>query len=221
MLTQRAHKPLGYVQKITHLYDKYWNVLLALFFLWVEGLVLLALLPNPDTQKLIFWYCNNVAVLYVYAYYTKRLDLVKAFNYVAVIAQLLWMTDFFSHLLGYDVSRTANYVFTEGFTFANSVSILVHISYPVVVLLSTMHVKPTLAPVKYSFVYIAVLYAIALLLGRPDSNADDVNCVFTACVPQAAFFHVYFWPFYMVLLLALGYLLHVVLYRVYTFIYKQ
>lgn len=179
------------------------------FFAVLQGAILWALLPHENTRALLFWYCNNVAFFYAIAFYEGNVNFVRGINLVGLLPQLLWVFDFLSHLAGFDLSRTADYVFVEGLTFSNDVSVVVHMTVPFIALFYLYSVRLQPRALMYSALYILGLYVATLAGTNP---ADDMNCVFNACSQYQFEFHEYAWPLYMMILAVGAYGVHEGLY---------
>lgn len=175
----------------------------------MQSLVLGSLLREESTRVMIFWYCNNVSFFFAVAFWEGRVQFVKALSYVGILPQLLWLADFLSHLLGFDLSNTANYVFVEGFTFSNNVTVLIHFGIPLIALYYVAHIRPKPYSLFYSFLFAGGMY-IATIAGT--FSADDINCVFNACSQYPFAYHIVLWPLYMAILTLGGYALHEGLY---------
>ena len=181
-----------------------------IFFCGLQCAVVWALLPNQETRALLFWYCNNVAFFYAIAFYSGNVDFIRGINLVGLLPQLLWVSDFLSHLVGFDLSRTADYVFVEGFTFPNDVSVLLHMTVPFIAIIYLYHIRPHPKALYYSALYIIGLYVATLSGTNP---IDDMNCVFNACSQYQFAYHAYLWPLYMLVLAVGAYAVHEGLYR--------
>ncbi len=181
----------------------------ALFFAIMQALVLSALMQTQPARALLFWYCNNVSFFFAIAFWDGNLQMVKGLSYVGILPQLLWLSDFLSHLVGFDLSNTANYIFIEGLTFSSGVSVFIHFGIPLVALVYTARVRPAPRSLYYSALFAGGLY-IATVAGT--SPADDMNCVFNACTHGTFPYHVIFWPLYMAVLVLGAFGLHESLY---------
>lgn len=182
-------------------------------FLALQIAILAALLPHEWSRTLLFWYCNNIAFFIAIAFFQGNIQMVKGLSYVGILAQLLWVADFTSHLLGFDFSGIANYVFVQGLTFANGVSIVIHFAIPILALLWTAGIRPRPISLFYSAIYVSGLY-VATIAGT--TPVDDINCVFNACTQYTSSYQIFLWPFCMTILAIGGYALHEGIYRAYT-----
>lgn len=100
----------------------------------------------------------------------------------------------------------------EGFTYANDVSIAVHVIIPTVILLFSFRVKPVLRSLLFAIPYILFLYA-ATIIWTP--AVEDINCVFNACGNGAYLpYNIYLWPLYAIISTLLSYGIHYLLYYV-------
>ena len=185
----------------------------VLYFGVLQVVILYALFGEEWSRPLIFWYCNNIPLFFAVAFYERNLQLAKGLSYVGLLTQLLWASDFIGHLFGFDLANTANYVFVEGFTFANDVSVIAHMTVPFIVLALTLRTRPQPYSLLYSIMYIIGLW-VATVAGT--SLVDDVNCVWNACSSYLFPYHVLLWPLYMIALSLAGYAVHEGLYRLYA-----
>ena len=181
----------------------------VVFFVIMALVVLWALLPHEWSRTLVFWYCNNISLFFAIAFYEDNMQLVKGLSYVGILPQLLWISDFISHLVGFDLANTANYIFVEGFTFSNNVSVILHMTVPIIAILYTFRIRPRPQSLFYSIVFIIGLYVMTLAGTAP---ADDVNCVFNACLQFSFHYNAIIWPLEMIILALGGYALHEGLY---------
>jgi len=184
----------------------------VVFFGTLQLFILYALLGEEWSRPLIFWYCNNIPLFFAIAFYEGNAQLAKGLSYVGLLPQLLWTIDFLGHLVGFDLSNTANYIFVEGFTFANDVSVIAHMTVPFLILALTLRERPRPYSLLYSIVFIIGLWA-ATIAGT--SFVDDVNCVWNACSSYLFPYHVLLWPLYMIALSLAAYAIHDGLYLLY------
>ncbi len=188
------------------------NYAAAAFFAALQVLVAVALMRDASTWYLMLWYCNNVSFFLAIAFYTHNIQLAKGIACVGLLPQLLWVTDFVGHYLGFDLSNTSNYVQVEGFTFSNEVSVLLHMTMPFLALAYTLRERPRPISLVYAAAYIMFLYFASMLFTSPQ---NDVNCVFTACTGEASLMHLALWPLYMLVLAGASLVIHDGLYLAY------
>lgn len=174
------------------------------YFALLQIAVLIALLPDPNKRVLLFWYCNNAAFFYAIAFWQKNTEYIRGINLVGILPQLLWVFDLVSPLFGLDLSDTANYVYAEGLTFSNNVSIILHTTMPFVALWYVYRARPTSRAIGYALLYIAGLYVTTLSGTGP---GDNVNCVFTGCAHGLPYPSI-LWPIYMAVLVLGAFGLH-------------
>jgi hypothetical protein len=122
------------------------------------------------------------------------MQMIKGISYLGLVSQILWISDLLSHTIGFDLSGVADYIFIESFTYANEVSIGVHLIIPIVILIFSFRTRPALRSLMYALPYMALLYAVTLLFTQP---SEDINCVFLGC-GNAAYvpYSVFLWPLY-------------------------
>ncbi len=187
--------------------------IVGVFFVIAQIVILSALIIDPETRPLLFWLCNNFCFLLAIACFRNNMQMVKGISYVGLIPQLLWITDFLTHFFGFDFLNTADYIFSEGFTYANKISVVLHMVIPILVVLISFRVIPKLSSLLYSFGYIAFLY-IATIAGTTVSR--DINCIFNACNQNFNLpYNILLWPVYVVIVSLLGYITHFILYYIY------
>jgi hypothetical protein len=191
-----------------------WFNIFGTFFLVVQIIITSALIFNPETRVYLVWMCNNFSFFLAIACYLKKMQLVKGVSYVGLVAQLLWVFDFFSPYFGVNLSSIADYVMLDGFTYTNIVSVLVHVCIPVIVLLLSFRIRPEPRSLLYALPYVAFLFAITIAFTPVE---QDVNCVFSACAagdePLLQLpYHISLWPLYAMISTFIGYVIHWALY---------
>lgn len=183
----------------------------SLAFAGLQIIVVSALFTDSATRPLLFWYCNCASFFFAIAFFGNNFQLVKGISYVGILTQLLWIADFLSQMVGLDVSDTADYIFEEGLTFQNDVSILIHFAIPLIALMYSAHRRPELRSVGYAFVFACGLYFATIAGTQP---IDDINCVYFACTAYTDQRIILLWPLLIALSIGGGYLLHLLLYRI-------
>lgn len=184
--------------------------IMGIFFATAQIFILSALLFDPTTRLFLLWSCNNFCFLLVVACYRKDIQMIMGISYLGLLSQIVWVLDFGSHLLGFDLSGVTNYIYTEGFTYANNVSIAVHVIVPTVILLFSFRVRPQFKSLLFAVPYILFLY-IATIIAAP--TTEDINCVFKACGNDVYLpYNIYLWPFYAIISTLISYVIHYLLY---------
>ncbi len=200
-----------------HLYNffqKYWPYIFGSFFVIAQLFILSALLFDETLRPLLLWSCNNFCIFLAFACYKKNMQMLKGVSYLGLVSQIIWVADFNAHFLGFNLSGVSDYIFTEGFTYPNGVSIGLHIIVPMVVLLISFKVKPEIRSILYASLYATVLYCITILLGP---QSEDINCVFTGCGNnQYLPYNMYVWPIYALITILLSYGIHYLLYGIWN-----
>ncbi len=182
----------------------------GVFFLLTQILILSALLPHAETRTYIFWVCNNFSLLLAIACFQRNIQFVKGVSYVALLPQILWIIDFISHFFGLNVLTISDYILTEGYTYANEVSIFVHLFVPVFIIAFSVKYHPEVKSLLYAFSYILGVYLSTILL---TPSSEDINCVFEACRLKTYLpYHMWLWPIYASFLILFAYVIHHVLY---------
>jgi hypothetical protein len=184
------------------------------FLVVAQLFIFSAVLNDPKITVFLFWSCNNFCILLAIACFKKDMQMIKGISYLGLVSQILWILDFGSDTLGFDLSGVADYIYLEGFTYANEVSIGVHMIVPVSVLLFSVAAKPTYWSLLYALPYIVFLY-IATILFTPPS--EDINCVFLGCGNTTYLpYSIFLWPVYAVISTLIAYGVHLVLYYVWN-----
>ncbi len=192
---------------------------LGIFFLLAQLLVLSSLLFNPDLRIFLLWSCNNFCILLVYACFRKNMQMIKSLSYLGLVSQILWISDFVSHLLGYNLSGVADYIYIEGFTYANEVSIALHMIVPLTILIFTFRIRPELSSLKYAFAYAFVLYLLTIVWTPAD---EDINCIFSACsIDVYVSYNILLWPLFAVGSIFLSYVIHQVMYHIWYVVARK
>lgn len=185
-------------------------LLIGVFFATAQLFIFSALLPDPSTWSFLLWSCNNFCLLLVIACYRKDMQMIMGISYLGLVSQIIWVLDFGSSLLGYNLSGVTDYIYTEGFTYANNVSIAIHILVPVAILLFSFKAKPTPRSLLFAIPYILVLY-VATVIFTP--AVEDINCVYYACGNNSFLpYHIFLWPLYAVISALISYGIHSLLY---------
>ncbi len=180
------------------------------FFIVIQLIVASTVVFDPATRPYLFWLCNNFCFFLAIACYLRNMQLVKGISYAGIIPQLLWIFDFTVSLFGIHISNVTAYISSEGYTYANNISIVLHMSVPIVILAFSFRMRPQLRSVLYSIPYILVLFALTYVYTPP---AEDVNCLFEAChLDRFLPYTIMAWPFYTIALSFFGYVIHHVVY---------
>jgi hypothetical protein len=195
---------------------------MGLFFVTAQLFIFSALLFDSSTRLFLVWSCNNFCIVLAVACYRKDMQMLMGISYLGLIAQIVWVLDFGSYILGFDLSGVTNYLSIEGFTYANNVSIAVHVLIPFIILFFSYKVKPVPRSLLFAFPYILFLYLSTILL---TPAVEDINCVFYACgnavyVP----YNIYLWPMYALIVTLISYGIHYFLYYGYqklSLLYKK
>jgi hypothetical protein len=183
---------------------------MGIFFAVAQILIFSALLFDPSTRQFLLWSCNNFCILLVIACYRKDIQMIMGISYLGLLSQIVWVLDFVSHILGFNLSGVTDYIYIEGFTYANDVSIAVHIIVPTVILMFSFRVKPRLRSLLFAIPYILFLY-VATLIVAP--TIEDINCVFKACGNDVYLpYNIYLWPLYAFISTLISYGIHYLLY---------
>jgi hypothetical protein len=183
---------------------------MGIFFAVSQIFIVSTTLYDPTRTIFLIWSCNNFCIFLAYACHKKNMQMLMGVSYLGLVSQLLWVSDFLSHGLGFDLSGIANYLFIEGFTYANKISTGVHLIIPIAILLFSFRIKPKLSSFLYAVPYVVLLYGVTLAL---TPAIEDINCVFSGCGNgQYILFNVYLWLPYALVSVLLSYGLHSFLY---------
>ena len=183
---------------------------LGIFLIIAQIFIFSAVLHDPSVAIFLLWSCNNFCIFLAYACYKKDMQMIKGISYLGLVSQILWILDFSSQSLGFNLSGVADYIFLEGFTYANEVSIGVHMVVPIAVLLFSVAIKPTYRSLLVALPYILFLY-IATIVFTPPS--EDINCVFLGCGNITYLpYNIFLWPLYATISTLIAYGIHLVLY---------
>ena len=181
-----------------------------MFFIVIQLIILSTLIFDSETRPFIFWLCNNFSLFLALACYLKNMQLIKGISYAGLIPQLLWITDFSASLLGFHLTGITAYISSEGFTYANNISIVLHMCVPIMILVLSFRTRPQLSSVLYSIPYICILFILTYFF---TPSQEDINCVFVACHLDTFLpYTISLWPLYVFLVAVCGYLIHHLLY---------
>lgn len=184
--------------------------IMGVFFVIAQIFIFSALLFDSSTRPFLLWSCNNFCILLIIACYRKDIQMIMGISYLGLVSQIVWVTDFASHLLGYNLSGVTDYIYTEGFTYANNVSIAVHVIIPIVILMFSFRVRPKTRSLLFALPYILSLYVATITL---TPVAEDINCVFNACGNGKYLpYNIYLWPIYAVISTLVSFGIHYLLY---------
>ena len=184
--------------------------MMGIFLVVAQLFIFSAVLHDPSIGIFLFWSCNNFCIFLMYACYKQDMQMIKGISYLGLVSQILWILDFGSHILGFDLSGITDYIYLEGFSYANGVSVGVHIIVPIAVLVFSFRTKPMYTSLLYALPYIVFLYIVTLIWTPP---VEDINCVFYGCGnDQYLPYNILLWPLYAVISTLLSYGIHSLLY---------
>ena len=164
------------------------------FFILIQVLVITEYIFSPKKGLDIFWFCNHVSIIYAYALYTHRPQMVVGVMQVGIFVQIVWLISFTSHIIGIGNMDTTAYMFEGSFDYAKMITLIVHILLPTSIIWLLRKERPRLISLLYSAVYCCFLYVTAHLFTPREEN---INCVFNPCtvfVPKSGY--TVLWPFY-------------------------
>ncbi len=194
-------------QKLVHLNHFY---VMGIFFAIAQLFIFSAVVNDPATTMFLLWSCNNFCIFLIYACYKKDMQMIMGISYLGLISQILWVSDFGSQVFGFNLSGIADYIYLEGFTYTNQVSIGVHVIIPLTILIFSFKTKPAFRSFVYAFPYIVFIYVATILWTPP---VEDINCVFLGCGNgQYIPYNIYLWPLYALISTVLSYGIHSLLY---------
>lgn len=183
------------------------------FFILIQALVITEYIFSPKKGLDIFWFCNHVSILYAYALYTHRPQMVIGIMQVGIFIQILWLIGFMSHIMGIGSMNAADYMFEGSFGYAKIITLVVHILLPTSIIWLLRKEQPRLVSLVYSALYCGFLYLSALLFTPREEN---INCVFSPCatfVPKWGY--TMLWPLYTEIMVLLTYWVHSVVFHLY------
>jgi hypothetical protein len=185
-------------------------VFMGFFFAVAQILILSALAFDSTTRLFLLWSCNNFCILLIIACYRKDMQMLMGISYLGLLSQTVWLLDFAFSLVGFDFTGVTDYIYTEGFTYANNVSIVIHVMVPTVILLFSFKVKPRLRSLLFAIPYLLCLYVVTIFI---TPVTEDINCVFRACGNDAYLpYNIYVWPLYATVSAVISYGVHYVSY---------
>ncbi len=180
------------------------------FFIVIQLIISSTVIFDPATRPYSFWLCNNFCFFLALACYLKNMQMIKGISYAGIIPQFMWITDFVASQLGFHISGITAYITSEGFTYANNISIVLHMCVPILILVLSFRTRPQPFSIIYSIPYILILYIGTRLFTPPFA---DVNCVFLACNLDKFFpYTILAWPLYTIALSIFGFIIHHVLF---------
>lgn len=189
------------------------------FFLFTQAIILSSLAFNTATQVLLLWSCNNFCFFLAFACYRRDMQMLMGVSYLGLVAQMLWAADFLLQFVGINFSSISDYIFTEGFTYANDVSIGLHLIVPLLILIFSLTTKPTTRSLLYAGGYSAALYVATLLMS---TSYEDVNCVYNGCNIGINFsYRIFEWPLFAAVAIGASYIIHQFLYMGWRWVWKQ
>ena len=192
------------------LFQTHWLQIFGVFFLIAQLFIVSALMFDEALRPFLLWSCNNFCIFLAVACYFENMQMLKGISYLGLVSQLLWVADFNAHFLGFNLSGVSDYIFIEGYTYPNEVSIALHTIVPMVVLLLSFKIRPEIQSIVYASVYATILFLVTLALGP---QSEDINCVFTGCGNTVYLpYTIFVWPLYAFLTILLSYGIHYGLY---------
>lgn len=84
--------------------------IMGAFFAVAQIFIFSALLFDPSTRSFLLWSCNNFCILLVIACYRKDIQMILGISYLGLLSQIVWLLDFGSHLLGFNLSGVTDYI---------------------------------------------------------------------------------------------------------------
>lgn len=174
----------------------------ALFFIFLQIIVLMVNIP-AGRFSIFFWFCNHTPIIFAFAFFYKRINIVKAIINIGFLAQFIWIYDFFFKIItGEYFLGITRYVFEDISELPILIPILIHLFGTTVAFYLTRKEKPTSRTLGYSFIYLLALYLITLKFSPP---AENINCIYWACGFEDYSFKIYqiLWPLIAFLILAL------------------
>jgi hypothetical protein len=122
------------------------------------------------------WFCTIAALILAVALYLQNRIWMSAILVLAIPAQFLWISDFFLHIFGIGLGRTA-----QLFDFGTDIfltSLNLHIILIPIALFATWKYGFEFRSFWYGFLFFVLLLCLSFVLTDP---LDNVNCVFYSC----------------------------------------
>ena len=153
---------------------------LAVFFLIAQFFIITEYIYHPGSWHNIFWYCNHTSLLYAFACYTKRPQMIVGLLQVGIFGQLFWIVGFFGKLFNINPLSVADYLFIGPFDYVKVIALSAHLVVPVVAILTIIRmIRPKLISLVYSYAYLIGIYIVTWIFTKPEQNID---CAFTPCL---------------------------------------
>ncbi len=134
---------------------------------------------RAEHYDVFFWFCNHTPLIFAFAFFLGKKDLIKGLVNVGFIAQFAWTLDlFFKLLFNTYIFGVCNYVFERSTGPWILIPIGIHVFATNIAFLLTANVKPGKTTLYYSAVYLLILYCSSLVYTFPGEN---VNCIYYLC----------------------------------------
>ena len=172
--------------------------ILGTFFLILQILVLYKNYYISEAIS-IYFFCNHVLILLSIGFYLRNIKIINAIICVGLIPQFMWLIDFFSSLLGFNLFGYSNYIFGQSLLMG-TITFLIHISTFISLAFTLNDEKIHKKSLIYASSYVVLIYFLTLLF-TPIEN--DINCIYSACNISWLYFdyYTYFWIPLMILII--------------------
>jgi hypothetical protein len=150
---------------------------LAIYFIILQILIIYRNYILDDLI-LIFYFCNHIAILLAFGFFTKNFQLIKGLINIGLIPQLIYAIEFFSEIIFKTnlISSTGDLHTYSTITFI--ITLFIHFTTLFIAFYFVKNIKITKQSLIYSFSYILILYFTTILFTPIEY---DLNCVYNAC----------------------------------------
>lgn len=150
--------------------------ILGTFFLILQILVLYRNYFISEAIS-IYFFCNHILIILSIGFYLKNIKVINAIICVGLIPQFMWLIDFFSSLLGFNLFGYSQYIFNQSLIMG-LITFLIHISTFVALVFTLNEEKIHFKSLIYASSYVVLIYFLTIVF-TPVEN--DINCIYNAC----------------------------------------
>ena len=132
---------------------------------------------TQNSWQLLFWACNNVALLLAFAFWKRSKFVFTSIASILFIPQMFWIVDFFVRLSGTTFLGVTDYLFVPNYPVIWFILALKHLFLPFIVLWAVW---------KYGFDKNgwkgAIGYGLFLwIVGITINSGLNINCAYSTC----------------------------------------
>lgn len=150
--------------------------LLGTFFLILQILVLYRNYYISEAIS-IYFFCNHILIILSIGFYLRNIKIINAIICVGLIPQFMWLIDFFSSLLGFNLFGYSSYIFGQT-KIMGVITFLIHISTFIALIFTLNEEKIHIKSLIYASSYVVLIYFLTELFTPIES---DINCIYNAC----------------------------------------